>query len=221
MLCLFDLDGTLIDSELGIFSCIRHALVQMDVPAPTPEVLRDWIGPPLHQGFAALMDNDAAKVAQAIDHYHDRFKSIGWREHTVYAGMASLIDGLQAAGHQLAVVTSKPRLHALPIVDGLPFGAAFQHVYGPEPGNPHCEKASMIGAALADFQTAPQHAVMIGDRRFDMEGAVANGVRGFGVLWGFGGREELTLAGATAIANDPQELAGLIADAGAPLAVDA
>jgi len=221
MLCLFDLDGTLIDSELGIFSCIRHALVQMDVPAPTPEILRDWIGPPLHQGFAALMDNDAAKVAQAIDHYHDRFKAIGWREHTVYAGVASLIDGLREAGHQLAVVTSKPRLHALPIVDGLPFGAAFQHVYGPEPGNPHCEKASMIGAALADFRTTPEHAVMIGDRRFDMEGAVANGVRGFGVLWGFGSREELTLAGATAVANDPPGLADLIADAGAPQAIDA
>jgi phosphoglycolate phosphatase len=221
MLCLFDLDGTLIDSELGIFSCIRHALVQMDVPAPTPEVLRDWIGPPLHQGFAALMDNDAAKVTAAIGHYHDRFKAIGWREHTVYPGMAPLIDGLLAAGHQLAVVTSKPRLHALPIVENLPFGAAFQHVYGPEPGNPHCEKASMIGAALADFQTRPEHAVMIGDRRFDIEGAVTNRVRGFGVLWGFGSHEELTLAGATAIANDPQELADLIADAGAPQAIGA
>ena len=221
MLCLFDLDGTLIDSELGIFSCIRHALAQMDVPAPTPEVLRDWIGPPLHQGFAALMDNDAAKVALAIDHYHDRFKAIGWREHAVYPDVARLIDGLQTAGHTLAVVTSKPRLHALPIVESLPFGDAFQHVYGPEPGNPHCEKASMIGAALADFDCAPERAVMIGDRRFDMEGAVANGVRGLGVLWGFGSREELTLAGATAIAGDPQELAGLLAAAAELPAVDA
>ena len=221
MLCLFDLDGTLIDSELGIFSCIRHALVQMQVPAPAPEALRDWIGPPLHQGFAALMDNDAAKVTAAIGHYHDRFTAIGWREHAVYPGLAPLIEGLQAAGHQLAVVTSKPRLHALPIVESLPFGAAFQHVYGPEPGNPHCEKASMIAAALADFQTAPQHAVMIGDRRFDIEGAVANRVRGFGVLWGFGSREELTLAGATAIANDPGELTGFINEAAAALAADA
>jgi phosphoglycolate phosphatase len=62
---------------------------------------------------------------------------------------------------------------------------------------------------------------MIGDRRFDMEGAVANGVRGFGVLWGFGGREELTLAGATAIANDPGELTGFINEAAAALAEDA
>jgi phosphoglycolate phosphatase len=62
---------------------------------------------------------------------------------------------------------------------------------------------------------------MIGDRRFDMEGAVANGVRGLGVLWGFGSREELTLAGATAIAGDPQELAGLLAAAAELPAVDA
>jgi phosphoglycolate phosphatase len=212
MLCLFDLDGTLIDSELGIVSCIRHALAQMQVPAPAPAALREWIGPPLHQGFAALMDNDAAKVTAAIGHYHDRFTTIGWREHAVYPGLAQLIEGLRGAGHQLAVVTSKPRLHAMPIVESLPFGAAFQHVYGPEPGNPRCEKASMIAAALADFQSAPEHAVLIGDRRFDIEGAVTNRVRGFGVLWGFGSREELTLAGATAIAHDPDELAGMLAN---------
>jgi phosphoglycolate phosphatase len=211
MLCLFDLDGTLIDSELGIFSCIRHALAQMQVPAPTPDALREWVGPPLHQGFGALFDNDAAKITTAIGHYHDRFKAIGWREHSVYPGMAPLIDGLLAAGHTLAVVTTKPRLHAVPIVENLPFAAAFQRVYGPEPSNPHCEKASMIAAALADFQSAPEQAVMIGDRRFDIEGAVANRVRGIGVLWGFGSREELELAGATSIVADPDGLAGLLA----------
>lgn len=216
MLCLFDLDGTLIDSELGIFSCIRHALAQMEVPAPTPAALREWVGPPLHQGFSALFDNDAAKVAIAIDHYHDRFKAIGWREHSVYPGMGPLIEGLQAAGHTLAVVTTKPRLHAVPIVQSLPFAGAFQRVYGPDPGNPHCEKASMIAAALADFQSPPEQSVMIGDRRFDIEGAVANRVRGIGVLWGFGSREELELAGATSIVADPDELAGLLTPATTP-----
>ena len=69
----------------------------------------------------------------------------------------------------------------------------------------------MIAAALADFRSAPEQAVMIGDRRFDMEGAVANGVRGIGVLWGFGSREELERAGAASIVADPHELAGLLA----------
>jgi len=211
MLCLFDLDGTLIDSELGILTCVRHALARMGVPEPEPASMRSWIGPPLHQSFAPLLDHDEAGIQAAIGHYHERFRAVGWREHTVYPGIEALIAGLQADGHVLAVVTSKPRLHALPIVQHLPFGEAFARVYGPEPGNPHCEKASMIAAALADFGVPAAQAAMIGDRRFDIEGAVANRVRGLGVLWGFGSREELHEAGATAVAATPDQLPALLA----------
>ena len=51
MLCLFDLDGTLIDSEHGIVACVKHALAKLDVPAPSQQELRDWIGPPLRHSF--------------------------------------------------------------------------------------------------------------------------------------------------------------------------
>jgi phosphoglycolate phosphatase len=68
----------------------------------------------------------------------------------------------------------------------------------------------MIGEALADSGSDPADAVMIGDRHFDIDGAIANQVRGLGVLWGFGDREELEQAGAHAIAAAPDELADLL-----------
>lgn len=206
MLCLFDLDGTLIDSEPGITACIRHAFDRLGVPAPSE--LRPWIGPPLRHSFAPLLGHDAARVEAAVDHYHERFATLGWREHAVYPGIAEAIARLQAAGHRLAVVTSKPARHARPIVESLPFGDAFDKLYGPDPSSAHSEKATMIAAALADFGAAPDQAAMIGDRRFDIEGAVANRVRGIGVLWGFGSREELQQAGAHALTTTPDELAG-------------
>ena len=208
-LCLFDLDGTLIDSEPGITACIRYAFDKLGVPAPAD--LRPWIGPPLRHGFAPLLDHDAGRVEAAVDYYHERFATLGWREHAVYPGIAATIERLQAAGHTLAVVTSKPERHARPIVEHLPFGDAFARLYGPDPSSPHSEKASMIAAALADFGALPEHTAMIGDRRFDVEGAVANRVRGIGVLWGFGSREELELAGAHDLARDPSHLAELLA----------
>jgi phosphoglycolate phosphatase len=64
--------------------------------------------------------------------------------------------------------------------------------------------------ALTDFDCQAADAVMIGDRRFDIEGAVANDMRGIGMLWGFGGREELQQAGASTIAATPNELAMLL-----------
>ena len=125
------------------------------------------------------------------------------------AGVSSEI--FFGVGHQLAVVTSKPQRHAAPIITHLPFGDAFLRLYGPDPNSAHSEKASMIAAALTDFGARPEDAVMIGDRRFDIEGALANHVRGIGVLWGFGSRGELEQAGASAIAATPDELAGLLA----------
>ncbi|HEX7112372.1 MAG TPA: HAD hydrolase-like protein [Mizugakiibacter sp.] len=211
MLCLFDLDGTLIDSEHGILACVGHALQQLDVPVPAREQLRGWIGPPLRHSFAPLLDHDPQRVEAAVEHYHQRFHAQGWREHTVYPGIEPLIAHLRAAGHRLAVVTGKPHRHAAPILASLPFGDAFERLYGPDPGSAHSEKATMIAAALADFGAAPRDAAMIGDRHFDIEGARANGVTGIGVLWGFGSREELEQAGADALAHDPDHLGRLLA----------
>jgi phosphoglycolate phosphatase len=206
MLCLFDLDGTLIDSEHGITMCVKHALAKLDVPAPAHDQLRRWIGPPLHHSFAPLLNHDAARIEAAVGFYHERFDTDGWREHVVYPGIERLIEKLLAAGHQLAVVTSKPRKHATPIIAHLPFADAFLKIYGPSPDSARSEKADMIRTALADFHCSPADAVMIGDRHFDIEGAVANEVRGIGALWGFGDREELQQAGAHAIVATPDEL---------------
>ncbi|WP_158883257.1 HAD hydrolase-like protein [Rhodanobacter sp. L36] len=210
MLCLFDLDGTLIDSEHGITACVKHALARLDLPAPADDELRHWIGPPLRHSFAPLLDHDAALIEAAVEYYHERFHTDGWREYDIYPGIEALIARLLAAGHQLAVVTSKPHRHAAPIIAHLPFGEAFLRLYGPDPSSPHSEKASMIAAALSDFGAAEQDTVMIGDRRFDIEGAIANQVRGIGVLWGFGSRAELEQAGANAIAETPDALAKLL-----------
>ena len=208
MLCLFDLDGTLIDSEDGITRSVQHALSQLGVPAP--DDLRAWIGPPLRHNFAPLLDHDPIRIEQAVAHYHERFQHTGWREHTVYAGIDALIEQLHEAGHQLAIVTSKTRENALPIIEQFSFGRLFTKTYTPTPDSAHSEKASMIAAALRDFAAAPGDTVMIGDRCFDIEGALANQVRGIGVLWGFGSRAELEQAGAAALARDPAHLVELL-----------
>jgi phosphoglycolate phosphatase len=206
MLCLFDLDGTLIDSERGILSGIRHSLASVGAQAPDERILRSWIGPPLRVSFGEVLDGDPLRVEAAVAAYSQRFRETGWSEHTVYDGIADVIASLSRAGHRLAVVTSKVRNHAEPILAHLPFGHLFERLYAPPPATAHSEKAEMIAAALVDFDHPAEAALMIGDRRFDMEGAVANGVRGVGVLWGFGDRQELEAAGAWKIVAKPSDI---------------
>lgn len=209
-LVLFDLDGTLIDSEAGIVGSMRHAFAAMGVEAPAQDVLRTWIGPPLRATFPGVVGDDPARVEQAVAHYRDRFDAIGWSEHTIYPGMAEVVENIAARGDRLAIVTTKLRVQAERIVAHLPFGDRFTRIYGPEPGSRASEKVAMVAQALADFGAAPEHAVMIGDRRYDIEGAKANRVRAVGVDWGFGSREELLDAGADVIVGSPEGLLGVL-----------
>lgn len=209
-LILFDLDGTLIDSEVGIVASIEYALGKLGAPLPSRDILRTWIGPPLRATFPLALGDDAEAVEQAVALYRERFSTIGWREHTVYDGIGEAIETLAARGATLAVVTSKPDLYAGRIVESLPFGARFERVYAVTPDSRVSEKAGLIAQALADFGRPAAQAAMIGDRHFDIEGARANGVRAIGAGWGFGSLDELRAAGADAIVEAPPLLAAAL-----------
>ncbi|MEG0186112.1 MAG: HAD hydrolase-like protein [Stenotrophomonas sp.] len=206
----FDMDGTLIDSEVGITTCIAYALQKMDHPVPPQETLLGWIGPSLRTTFAPLF-GDAERVEQAVAFYRERFDVEGWREHTIYPDIEAAVRALHARGHRLAVVTAKNEPHARRIVEHLPFGDLFDEVIGSTPDGSRSSKPQLVGEALRRLQLAPEQCWMIGDRRMDIEGARHHGLRSIGVLWGFGGEQELTEAGAGQLARDPAQLLALLA----------
>ncbi|MEZ5464260.1 MAG: HAD hydrolase-like protein [Lysobacteraceae bacterium] len=206
----FDLDGTLIDSELGITRCVAHALQTLGESVPDTAAMRRWIGPPLRASFAPLLD-DADRVEQAVTLYLERFDDVGWREHRVYDGIADVIGSLAARGHRLAVVTAKNEPHARRIVERLPFGHHFQTVSGAGSDAAHADKRGLIAEAMRRLSLSADDCVMIGDRHMDIDGARAHGMRNVGVLWGFGGEAELREAGADALLRHPQELESVLA----------
>ena len=205
-LVLFDLDGTLIDSEIGITTSMIHAMRSVDADPPDQETLRSWIGPPLRVSFSQLLGDDADRVEQAVHHYRNRFDEIGWSERVVYPGIEQVIVDLLARGNRLAVVTSKYAPQARRIVEHLSFGKAFEAVFAPTSETHSSGKAELVASALGELDGSAADSVMIGDRRFDIEGARANAVRGIGVLWGFGSLDELRDAGADPVVADPEEL---------------
>ncbi|HET8942972.1 MAG TPA: HAD hydrolase-like protein [Rudaea sp.] len=209
-LALFDLDGTLIDSAPGIFASLDHAFAQIGASLPPRETLRGWIGPPFHQTFPSVLGDDPVRIQMAIEKYREHYTEGGWSGHTVYPGIAGTIATCAAQGIAMGVVTTKPLAQARLIIDNLTFGAHFVRIYGPDIKTAHSAKSEMIAQALDDFGVPSAHAVMIGDRHFDIEGARANNMRGIGVGWGFGSIDELRSAGAHAIAHTTNELLGML-----------
>jgi phosphoglycolate phosphatase len=204
-----DLDGTLIDSAVGITRCVAHALERLGEPVPPQEQLRRWIGPPLRDSFGPLL-GDAARVEQAVQFYRERFESHGWAEHEVYDGVGEAIRALSAAGHRLAVVTAKNEPHARKIIAHLGFGGLFEDVIGATPCGRLSHKPELIAEALTRLGQSPAGAWMVGDRHMDIDGARHHGMPSIGVLWGFGGEVELREAGATRLAASPRELPALL-----------
>ena len=210
----FDLDGTLIDSAVGITRCVAYSLERMGHPGLGDAELRRWIGPALRVSYGQLFEAPA-DIERAVELYRERFEIEGWREHTIYDGIGDAVEAAYAAGWRLAVVTAKNEPHARKIVDTLPFGARFREVVGATLDGRLSHKPELIAEALARFGIdagrAAASCTMIGDRHMDIEGAVHHRMRGIGVLWGFGDEAELRDAGAHALARTPADLAALFA----------
>lgn len=203
---MFDLDGTIANSEPGIrASCLAtlrtmgHEPGDLDVSA--------FIGPPLEEVLrAVLAPFGEDRLDLAVETYRAHYGTTGLLETTAYPGVVEIVERLSALGTRMFVATSKRRVFAERIIETLGLAAHFEAVYGSEPGGALDRKAELIAHLLRDRQLASADCLMIGDRKEDVLGAKANGVKTIGVLWGYGGREELETAGALRIIASPDEL---------------
>ena len=203
----FDLDGTLTDPYEGITNCILYALDELGFPRPDDDYLYSCIGPPLWDTFPELVGQDLTR--KAVDLYRERFVDTGWKENKPYDGIVDALEAIASAGHLLFVATAKPHMHAARIVDHFGMGEFFATVYGSELDGTRGTKTELLEFAIGRNPGGVQH-IMVGDRKHDLIGAVANAMTPIGVAYGYGSVEELTAAGATAIAASPADLPGIL-----------
>ncbi len=202
---LFDLDGVLIDSRAAISRCINHALDAHGLSERPLDSLERFIGPPLTLAFAELtgQPQDSQLVLACLSSYRARYAKASLYETTVVPRMPDTLAALSACC-RLAVATSKPRAFAEPLLSSLDLRDHFELIAAPDLDAHGEDKAATIRGALLALPIT--HAVMIGDRSFDVIGAHACDIPAIGVTWGIGSREELATAGADVIIDTPAEL---------------
>lgn len=205
----FDLDGTLTDPKIGITGSIQYALGKLGIPAPSQDELTWCIGPPLRASFVALLGGEV-DADRGVALYRERFGSIGLFENTLYDGIVPVLAALHGSGRKLYVATSKPHVFADRIVDHFGLRQYFTRVFGSELDGTRVDKSDLLRYALSETATDPARAIMIGDRKHDVIGAANNGIAAIGVIYGYGGRTELTEAGAKHLVVTPAEITALI-----------
>ncbi len=201
---LFDLDGTLVDSEVGILEGFRRATGAVGL-RPDEEAIRRWIGPPLEMSLLEV-GVDPSDIPAAVAAYRSFYGAEGLYQATVYDGIEDSLDALRSAGATLAVTTAKLVDFAETIVAHFGLDRYFPVVRGAG-SDGLVDKAHIVAGALADLgRPSPEHTALVGDRRYDMAAAAANGLRAVGVSWGYGSVQELQDAGAAVIVDKPSDL---------------
>jgi phosphoglycolate phosphatase len=205
---IFDLDGTLTDSKPGILGCLRKTLDAHGIVAAGP--LDRFIGPPVEAWTAELLPHgsDEDRIVLARD-YRGCYDREGWKNNSVFPGVAEMLAALKTAGHPLFVCTSKQEHFAVRILDLFQLTSLFAVVYGDKPEYASHSKINLLDRLLQDRGLAKGSTWMIGDRSFDIEAAHANGIRCMAAGWGYGSAEEF--AQADAIAVTPAHVARLVA----------
>ena len=206
---LFDFDGTLTESGLGITRSVSYACAQMGVPVPAQAVLDRFVGPPLAAAFQMYAGLDEAGAREATEHYRVRYRETGWKENRVYDGVVDMLEALRAAGCYLAIASGKPELFVRQISEYFDIAKYFDRIVGISFETTHADKCELIARALPEGCDR-RAAAMVGDRRFDMEAAKKMGLRAVGALYGYGSREELAESGADDIAASVAELSEIL-----------
>ena len=198
-LVLFDVDGTLVDSQGSIVHCMTTSFQDASVPAPSREAILSIVGLSLPQAIARLVPDQSDLVqAQLVDGYKRAFHAyrlnLGAASSPLYPGARAAIEALHAVPDiLLGVATGKSQRGLDALIEAHELEGYFitRQVADHHPSKPH---PSMVQTALAETGVEAVNAVMIGDTSYDMDMAAAAGVAGIGVDWGYHDRSALNAA---------------------------
>jgi phosphoglycolate phosphatase len=208
-LLLFDIDGTLVNSEAIILAAMAEAFAATGLSMPERQRALSIVGLSLTEAFTALV-GPQGPVATLVDVYGQTFarlRAANAIPQPLFDGAEGLLARLK--GRPLGIATGKSRRGVAALLDKHGWHDLFTTIQTADdaPSKPH---PAMILLACAEVRIAPADTLMIGDSSYDMAMAKAAGARAIGVAWGFQSRAALTKAGAEVIAEDFEHLGVLI-----------
>ena len=189
---IFDLDGTLSDPADGIRNSLAYSLEKLKINIAVDEVFDRFVGPPLQHGYSEIIGLDETNTEIGVKYFREYYASKGVYESIPYDGILALLSELREKDSTLYVATSKYEKYALELLRHHKMDMYFKRISGADYKGTAATKKTLIGKVLENIPVDERaSAVMIGDRKFDIDGAKENNIRSIGVLYGFGDRQEL------------------------------
>lgn len=207
----FDLDGTLTDPEVGLVKGFMYAFDRVGIKYDDPKALRRYIGPPLHEEWKREYGFTEEETARAIAIFREYYDEFGWAENRVYEGIVELLEALKAMGKTIVLATSKPENTARRIMSLFGLDKYFDFCGGASTSSTRDKKWEVLEYSLLSVgATDRSRCILIGDRKYDAEGASIYGIDSIGVLWGHGSEEEIVSSGFTYVAKTPDDVLNIL-----------
>lgn len=206
---LFDFDGTLFDTLEGITKSVRYAINKQGFDAPL-EDLRCFAGPPLVDMFMEKFGLSLPQAEQATADFRERYLPIGLYECRVFPGVKELLLSLRRAGKILAVATSKPQALAEELLAREGMLDYFSFIKGSRPDGNNSAKWEIVRQVMEALGAGADNCLLVGDTKYDVEGAHRCGIPCAAVGFGYAAEGELEKAGADFSAADCPALERLL-----------
>ncbi len=195
-LVIFDVDGTLVDSQAEIMAAMAASFASESIALPSRQVILSIVGLSLAEAFVRLVpDTDPVQRGRMVQAYKDAFSDLRGSDQVelspLYPGAIEALQHLRAQpATLLAIATGKSRRGLDKMIERHNL-AGFFHSQQTADGNPSKPHPAMIHAALADCGVTASRAVMVGDTTYDIDMGRAAGVRTIGVDWGYHAASDL------------------------------
>ena len=204
---LFDLDGTLTDSGLGIMRCAQYALDHFGIHVEDYTTLRCFVGPPLEDSFIDFYGFTSEQAGEAVRVYRERYFTTGVYENEVYPGTVEALTELQRRGYRMGIASSKNLPMVREVLRYFDLARFFDFTAARDEAGLLHSKADVLQDVIKREQLDLQKTLMIGDRYHDIEGAHKVNLPAMGILWGgYGTREEMEEYDAEYIVETWQQL---------------
>lgn len=198
-IALFDLDGTLSESGEGILECVRMIFKEMERPLPDDDEIRRFIGPPMYESLKRVGFNHK-DAETGVEIYKKNFIKTGIYKNKVYDGMFEVLDDLKSAGVKLGVASTKYQAFTDRIITMLKLQKYFDIIGGstsltgntPDSERPRHNKIDVMNFVIDSLrENSDERIVMIGDTKYDADGAASVGCDLIGCLFGYGTKKEM------------------------------
>lgn len=210
-LCVFDLDGTLVDSVLDIAAAVNQSLTEIGKPTHEVKEFYRMVGDGMDTLCRrALADGTEAEVQTLIARYRERYLKNCCVLTKPYHGILTMLSRLAENGIQLAILSNKPQEQAERVVASLLGEERFFAVVGQSERFPQKPDPTALCYVMREAKVEVAEVCYVGDSDVDIMLGKCVGVQTVGVAWGFRGSEELSSAGADVIVNSAEELTELL-----------